>query len=44
MAKHVHGSVDVTGHQKTLSGFIRIVGWSIVVIIAVLVFIAFVNG
>lgn len=42
--RHDHGTMDVTEHQKTFEGFLTFVKWSIVVIAAVLVFLALVNA
>lgn len=44
MAEHKHGEMDITVQQKTFDGFIGAVKWSVVAIIAVLIFIAIVNG
>ncbi len=44
MTKHEHGSVDVTANEKNLGRFVKTVGWTIVVILGFLVFLALVNG
>ena len=44
MAEHKHGSMDISVQEKTFAGFVKIVAWSVVVILATLVFIAIVNG
>jgi len=44
MAEHKHGSMDISVQEKTFAGFVKVVVWSVVVILATLVFIAIVNG
>lgn len=44
MAKHEHGTVDVTANEKSLGSFVRTVGWTVVVILGFLLFVALVNG
>ncbi len=44
MAEHKHGEMDITTQQKTFDGFVGAVKWSVIAIIAVLIFIAIVNG
>ncbi len=44
MSKHEHGSMDVADHQETFSGFVNFVKWTIILIIAFLIFLAIVNG
>ena len=44
MSKHEHGSMDVSSHEKVFGGFVKTVGWSIVLILLFLVFLAMVNG
>jgi hypothetical protein len=44
MAEHVHGTMDTSSHEKTYAGFITVTKWSVVVIIAVLVFMALVGA
>lgn len=36
MADHHHGSMDISSQEKTFSGFIRAVGYALVVIVAIL--------
>ncbi|MBE2277942.1 MAG: aa3-type cytochrome c oxidase subunit IV [Rhodobacteraceae bacterium] len=38
--QHSHGSMDVREHERTFANFVRFVGWSLVVIFAVLIFLA----
>jgi len=44
MAKHVHGSVETGGKEDTFAGFVNIVKWAVILIFAVLIFLAIVNG
>ena len=44
MADHKHGEMNITTQEKTFEGFVKAVGWSCVVIVFILVFIALVNG
>lgn len=41
---HTHGSMDIRAQSRTFDGFIRFVGWSLVVIFGVLVFMALANS
>lgn len=40
MADHKHGTMDIRAHEKTFAGFVKFTIWSVVVIIAVLIFLA----
>lgn len=40
MADHEHGSMDITTQQKTFDGFMSFVTKTVIVILAVLVFMA----
>ena len=40
MADHDHGSMDTTSQQKTFDGFMSFVAKSVIVILAILVFMA----
>ena len=42
MAEHKHGEMDITVQKKTFDGFINAVKWSVIAIIATLIFIALV--
>ena len=42
--KHVHGSMDVTEHEKTFAGMINISKWVVIGSAAFLIFLAIVNG
>lgn len=44
MAEHKHGEMDIAVQKKTFDSFINWVKWSVVAIIATLIFIALVNG
>ena len=44
MAEHKHGDMDIEVQEKTFEGFIKWVTYTAVVCIAVLLFIAAVNG
>lgn len=44
MAEHKPGSMDVRVQEKTFAGFTKFVTWTVIAIIAVLVFIALANG
>jgi hypothetical protein len=37
---HKHGKMDITEHEKTFAGFVTVTKWTVIVIIAVLVFLA----
>lgn len=44
MAEHKHGSMDITEHEKTFAGFIRLVTWGACISIGVLIFLALANA
>lgn len=44
MAKHSHGSMDVTEQEKTFNGFITWVVRSVIFILVALIVLAIVNG
>ena len=44
MAKHTHGSMDITTQEKTFNGFVTWVVRTIAFIILALIFLAIVNG
>jgi hypothetical protein len=44
MADHKHGEMDISTQKKTFDGFVTATKWSVIAIIAVLIFIAIVNG
>lgn len=44
MAKFKHGSMDMSAQEKTFAGFIKAVTWSVILILAFLVFLAIVGG
>ncbi|SNS53961.1 aa3 type cytochrome c oxidase subunit IV [[Luteovulum] sphaeroides subsp. megalophilum] len=41
---HVEGSMDITQQEKTFAGFVRMVTWAAVVIVAALIFLALANA
>lgn len=44
MADHTPGSMDIRNHEKTFAGFVRFATWAVVLIIAVLIFMALANA
>jgi hypothetical protein len=44
MAEHKPGSMDVGVQEKTFDGFVRIVSRAVVLILALLIFLALVNA
>lgn len=44
MAEHKHGEMDISVQEKTFDGFMKYVTWGAIGSIALLVFIALVNG
>ena len=44
MAEHKHGEMDISVQEKTFDGFMKWVTWTAVGSIALLIFIALVNG
>ncbi len=40
MAEHKHGEMDISVQEKTFDGFINFTKWSVIVILAILVFMA----
>lgn len=44
MADHVHGTMDTSTQEKTYAGFINVTKWSVIVILAILVFLALVGA
>jgi hypothetical protein len=38
--KHKRGRMDISEHERTFNGFVTFVKWTVIVIIAVLVFLA----
>lgn len=43
MDEHKQGSMDISGHEKTFAGFIRLSIWGAGISIAVLIFMALAN-
>ncbi|WP_420862256.1 aa3-type cytochrome c oxidase subunit IV [Algirhabdus cladophorae] len=44
MAEHKHGEMDIKVQEKTFAGFIKFTTWGAIISIALLIFIALVNG
>lgn len=44
MAKHEHGSMDISDQEKTFSGFMKWTIWVTVVVLLILVFLALVGA
>ena len=44
MAEHKQGSMDIKEQEKTFAGFMRMVSWGGVIIVAILIFMALVNA
>lgn len=44
MAEHKHGSMDIRAQEKTFAGFVKMSMWVAGISIAVLIFLALVNG
>lgn len=44
MAEHVHGTMETSAQEKTYAGFITATKWSVIVILAILVFLALVGA
>lgn len=44
VTEHKHGSMDISDHQKTFAGFIRLSTWVVGLSIAVLIFLALANS
>ncbi|MCB2116315.1 MAG: aa3-type cytochrome c oxidase subunit IV [Rhodobacteraceae bacterium] len=44
MAEHKPGTMEIRTQEKTFAGFVRFVTWSVVLIIAILIFMALVNA
>jgi hypothetical protein len=43
MSDHKHGEMDISVQEKTFDGFIKTGVWSSVIVIALLIFLAFVG-
>lgn len=42
--EHTPGAMDISGHEKTFAGFIRLTTWAVGIVIAVLIFMALANA
>lgn len=40
MAEHKHGKMDIEDQEKTFDGFVAFTKWSVIVIFAILIFMA----
>ncbi|TDK43753.1 aa3-type cytochrome c oxidase subunit IV [Antarcticimicrobium luteum] len=40
MAEHKHGDMDISVQTETFNGFVKFVTWSVIVLLALLVFMA----
>ena len=43
-SEHVHGSMDIRGHEKTFAGFVRMSIWVVCLSFATLIFMALTNA
>ncbi|EET49221.1 aa3-type cytochrome c oxidase subunit IV [Thalassobium sp. R2A62] len=43
MSDHKHGEMDTKVQEKTFDGFIKFTTWSVVIIVAILVFLALIG-
>lgn len=43
-AHHEHGSMDISDHQKTFAGFIRVLVWGAALSVGSVIFLALVNA
>ena len=44
MAAHKHGEMDITEHEKTFAGFIKVIIWVTALSLAAIIFMALVNS
>ena len=44
MAEHKQGSMDIRAQEKTFAGFLAFVKWGVIVIFAILIFMALANA
>ena len=44
MAEHKHGEMDITAQEQTFHGFVKLVTWTVYLIIAILLFMAIFNS
>lgn len=42
--KHEHGKMDISHHEKTFEGFVRLSIWTAAISIGILIFLALVNS
>lgn len=41
---HKHGNMDIKDHEKTFGGFVNFTKWSVIAILAILIFLALVGA
>ena len=41
---HAHGSMDIRAQEKTFAGFMAFTKWGVILILAILIFLALVNA
>ena len=44
VTEHRHGEMDIEVQEKTFDGFVKIVTWSTIIIIALLIFVALIGA
>ncbi len=44
MAEHKHGEMDITAHERTFAGFIKVICWVAGLSVTALIFMALVNS
>ncbi|WP_299840923.1 aa3-type cytochrome c oxidase subunit IV [uncultured Paracoccus sp.] len=44
VTEHKHGEMDITQHQKTFAGFVKLSTWVVIISLGVLVFMALTNA
>jgi disulfide bond formation protein DsbB len=44
MADHEHGKMDISEQERTFGGFVRMAVWAVVIIVAILIFLALLNA
>ena len=42
--EHKHGSMDISHHQKTFAGFVKLSTWVVIISFGVLIFMALTNA
>lgn len=44
MGEHEHGKMDITEQERTFAGFVTFTKWTVVIIVAILIFLALANA